>query len=285
MATSPRRFLQWIRQPEYTGKNRCVPCTVVNLVIAVVLAGVIAIVSPVAALFILLVSLGSIYVRGYLVPGTPTLTKRYFPEWLLAKFDKEPLPATSSRPPSAAADVADGTDPGSGSPAETDPETIFLTHGVLEPCEEIDDLCVVEDVSERWRTEIESVRDGDLREQVAVYLDVDPDPLELMTYKQRTEARVDGRLAAWWESEAALIADLASETILGDVIDEWDSWPLPDRSQLAGGMRAFVETCPSCDGRISVGEETVESCCRSRQIYAVTCEDCDSRILEVAPQE
>jgi hypothetical protein len=46
------------------------------------------------------------------------------------------------------------------------------------------------------------------------------------------------------------------------------------------GLRLFVETCPVCDGRVSIGEETVESCCRSYDVVAVACDDCDARLLE-----
>ena len=34
--------LDTFRQPEYTGDNRCIPCTVVNVAIAAVLAALIA---------------------------------------------------------------------------------------------------------------------------------------------------------------------------------------------------------------------------------------------------
>lgn len=81
-----------VHQPEYTGENRCIPCTSVNLVIAAVLAGGIARRSRPLAVAAFTASLVAIYVRGYLVPGTPTLTKRYFPDWVLAAFDKEPEP-------------------------------------------------------------------------------------------------------------------------------------------------------------------------------------------------
>jgi len=85
------------KNPEYTGANRCLPCTVVNTLIAAVLAvgvgvgvGTVAGAAPgaVTGLAAFGVSVAAIYFRGYLVPGTPTLTKRYFPPWLLALFGK-----------------------------------------------------------------------------------------------------------------------------------------------------------------------------------------------------
>ncbi len=79
-----------LRNPAYTGENRCVPCTAVNVAISVVAAAVAAVAAVELAAAVLAVSLSAIYLRGYLVPGTPTLTKRYFPPWLLARFGKDP---------------------------------------------------------------------------------------------------------------------------------------------------------------------------------------------------
>ena len=85
MASTSGRLARF-KQPEYTGENRCLPCTVVNTIIALVLsvavvAGVARVANPAAGLaagvVLLGCSLGAIYLRGYLVPGTPELTKQY----------------------------------------------------------------------------------------------------------------------------------------------------------------------------------------------------------------
>lgn len=335
MASDSPGALERIRQPQYTGENRCLPCTGVNLVIAVVLAGIVAVVSPPLAVAVFLVSIGAIYVRGYLVPGTPSLTKRYVPDWVLAKFDKGPARPTGIDRPQGTALGGDGTEleregdwhrsasarsgdttleagsvtdesaaaeeravaneesvgetdesVGEDARATTpspaaDPETTFLEYGLVEPCADRDDLCLDTDLGERWRRQIETIRDGNRTEQVATYLGADPTDVSLTVDTDRAVVRIDDRLAAWWESDAALVADLASDEVLTDVIDGWDEWSLQDRSQLAGGLRAFVEACPTCDGPVSLGEETVESCCRSREIFAVSCEDCGVHILEL----
>jgi hypothetical protein len=79
-----------LRRPEYTGENRCMPCTVVNGCLALVAAVVVtALVGPLGGLVVLTAGLGAIYFRGYLVPGTPELTVRYFPPWLLELFGKD----------------------------------------------------------------------------------------------------------------------------------------------------------------------------------------------------
>jgi len=79
-----------IREPAYTGENRCLPCTVVNVVLAVALTAAAAVFGPVVAAAVLVASMGSIYYRGYLVPGTPELTERYLPDRVLRLFGKAP---------------------------------------------------------------------------------------------------------------------------------------------------------------------------------------------------
>ncbi|ELZ48280.1 hypothetical protein C464_07380 [Halorubrum coriense DSM 10284] len=79
-----------IREPAYTGENRCLPCTVVNVVLAVALTAAAAVFGPVVAAAVLVASMGSIYYRGYLVPRTPDLTKRYLPDRVLRLFGKAP---------------------------------------------------------------------------------------------------------------------------------------------------------------------------------------------------
>jgi hypothetical protein len=46
--------------------------------------------TPLAGAVVLVASLSAIYLRGYLVPGTPELTKRHAPGRLLRLFGKAP---------------------------------------------------------------------------------------------------------------------------------------------------------------------------------------------------
>lgn len=260
-----RDALEWVRQPEYTGENRCVPCTATNLAITGVVAVALALAWLPLGLAFAALGAASVWLRGYLVPGTPELTKRYFPDWLLAKFDKQSA--------SAPEPITDD---------EFDPEAALLEAGVVEPCADADDLCLTDGFEAAWRDRMDGLADDDaLRAELAEHLDLDVEGVTFESFGDAYVAREDGTRVGQWESRAALLADLAAAKELPDRIDDWDAYTPRARSQLLGGLRVFVETCPTCGGVVTADTETVESCCRSTTVVGVACEDCGDRLLEV----
>lgn len=251
-------------KPEYTGENRCIPCTVVNLAIAMIVSIIAGVVLLPLGLAIFLVSVMLIWSRGYLVPGTPTLTRRYAPQWFLAWFDKD----------------------ASAGPVETDEpevpiETRLTQSSVIEPCPDRDDVCLTGDFEEHWWGAIHQVRDGPLGvDELADMLDVERESVELEDLNGAFVMRMDNRKIGQWESQAALVADIAAVRTLSTWVHEWDDLSIDERAQLLGGLRIFIETCPVCDGPVTIEEETVESCCSTREVIASTCDACEARILE-----
>lgn len=257
-----------LRQPEYVGENRCMPCTLVNTVIALVLAGAVWVaVAPAAGVGVLAVSAAAIGLRGYLVPGTPTLTKRYLPDRVLAWFDKAPTAAERA---------------GDDSTDTVDVEGALLAAGVVAPCEDVDDLCLDDGFRENWRAAMVTVGEQEATpDAVASLLDVEPERLALDTMGASAYvATVDGVRAGQWESRAALVADAAAADLVADRDPRWDDRSVPARGEILGGLRLFLEACPDCGGEVRFGRETVESCCRSRDVVAVSCADCDARLFE-----
>jgi hypothetical protein len=276
--------LQRFRQPEYTGENRCIPCTLANSVIAVVLAAAVAVVSPPVGIAVLLVSVLAIWLRGYLVPGTPELTKRYFPDWFLAYFDKGPEHASGFAGAESGGDRAATEE----FDAESfDAERVLLDGGVVEPCEDVEDLCLDGGFERAWYDRMDAVREDETaaREELARQLDVDPERVTFEEYGAATVARIDGMRAGQWESHAALVADLAAAHELPRRIEGWTSIPTEARSQLLGGLRIFLDDCPECGGPVLAGRETVESCCRSHEVVAASCDECGARLLELPYEE
>ncbi|MFC7134202.1 MULTISPECIES: hypothetical protein [Salinibaculum] len=270
--TTTGGILTELKQPEYVGENRCMPCTVVNTLIAgavsvVVGVGVATASSPAAGvgagLVVFGLSLAAIYLRGYLVPGTPTLTKRYFPEWLLQLFGKEP---------------EEMPEPGQ---AEVDPEQVLTSIGALEECADGTDLCLTDGFREEWDEEIQRLEAEDAdREQLLRMLDTEEGEVSYEEYGAAFRAFVDDQPVGKWESRGAFLADLGAANVLARWYSDWDRLSLPGRSQLLSGMRLFIDTCPECGGVPEFGAETVESCCSTYEVAAVSCTDCGARLFE-----
>lgn len=46
-------------------------------------------------------------------------------------------------------------------------------------------------------------------------------------------------------------------------------------------LRIFINRCPECDSPVHVEQEVVESCCRSYDVIASACQECDARLFEM----
>jgi hypothetical protein len=280
------RVLERLRQPAHTGEDRCVPCTLVNLAITVMVTlGVLGAVlvsgrsPPVAALTSAVVfglAIGTIVLRGYLVPGTPWLTQKYLPEWVLRRFDKAPA-ETSVRSATADGDTA-------AEPSAVAIERMLRTMGALTDCPNADDVCLTADFRTAWQEEIANIRDRDaagLVADLAPVLGVDRDEIVVRDWEDAWTAYVADRQVGQWESHAAVLADVAAANELRERGgDHWASQSVIRRGQLLQGLRVFLQHCPACGGVVTVGEETVSSCCRSAAVVAVTCRDCGVRLFE-----
>ena len=266
-----RHTVERLRQPAYTGPNRCLPCTTVNAAIAAAVAVVVGVVwHPVGGGMTFAVCLAVIYLRGYLVPGTPELTKRYVPGRLLRLFGKESL-----------ANADDGTTP-EGRDAETaETETLLRTAGVVEPEPEADDLRLTDEFREVWWRRIRQFRDDEERaaRHLASVLDVDPAALGFVG-EAEFGVSYEGDLIAEWVSEAAFYADLAAEPTLVEWLNDWDDLGDRRRTNLLAGLRAFLERCPACDAELQQVENVRQSCCTSDLVsVSVDCESCGARVF------
>jgi hypothetical protein len=281
------RVLEGLRQPAYTGENRCMACTAVNGVLAVAVAlaaaaGVLALdASPSIAAatggVVLALSAASIWLRGYLVPGTPELTKRYMPEWLLAWFGKAPETAGGLEG-GGAGDTASGADVDDPGDVEVDPERVLLEAGAIEPCEDVDDLCLNDDFAATWQAEIDGVGDIEVADALATF-GFETDDYELARRDDAVLLNRGPHRVGQWPSEAALIADVAGARALADRYPAWDDLPAVAKGSVLNGLRVFLETCP--DGSpAEFREETVESCCSSYDVVTVECTGTGERLFE-----
>lgn len=252
--------IEWLRQPAYTGENRCTPCTIVNLGIAAVLTAGAWVLAPVLAAGVAAVSIAAIWLRGYLVPYTPQLTKRYLPDRVLAAFDKVPSRTVTRE--------------------SFDVESILVEDDVLVETEDGHDLRVAPDFRRAWRQRMRDTdRDRD-RATLAWMLDIDPDRLTLEPTGTAIVARIDGDWVGQWESRPAFVADVAAAAVFEDRGGVWEALPTWARSELLGGLRLFLERCPTCDGEVILEQSVKQSCCRDIDVLVLACQGCGDRLFE-----
>jgi len=265
MASQTNSMVSRLRQPKYTGENRCTPCTVLNTLIAVGLSVGIWIVSVEVAVAAFVLFISAIYFRGYLVPGTPELTQRYLPDRVLRLFHDD-QPATTLPPSSQEIGaVLDET-------------------GIITECKDIEDVCLEEGFQATWREHIESIRsDSSARDELLDYLVVDRSEVTFKQLGANFELRVNGSPLGQWESDAALLADVAAMAALSDSYDQWSAIDDSLSLDAAKALRVFLNQCPHCSGPVSTSREEIEFCCEDDvESYAkLVCRDCGVRLLEI----
>ncbi|MFC6903717.1 hypothetical protein [Halalkalicoccus tibetensis] len=245
----PVEIASTLRQPAYIGENRCGPCTVVNVLLAALLAAPVAVLSPPLGAATLAGCLLAIYLRGYLVPGTPELTEEYLPPAVLRLFGKEPAPRTLGDPEEA------------GSWGSLEEAGIVEREG---------SVSLTADFRDRWRAAIHERRDAELGERAVARL------LGEGEVAQRGDRAfsVDGTQLVRWDSSAALLADVAANELLRERYDDWSAFDRDARRELLGRLRLLLERCPDCDGATTGGSESVDPCCQKS--YTVVWNECEA---------
>lgn len=264
--------LDGLRSPEHTGEERCWRCTLVNLVLAsaastLAYVGGSTFVSSswgvASAAAVLAVGAAAIWLRGYLFPYTPALTRRYLPSPVLTWFGKQE-------------GEVDG-----------DVERALVEAGAVRRAPSSTEIEVDPGFEERWLEQIDSVeRDVD-HAVVAEAMGFDVEEEEIRTFEGRGEAGdafavevVDrGATLAKWPSRTALQVDLASARMLSDSVDGWSEEPPEWRARVVRGLRLFLPRCPD-GGEVVRGSEEVPSCCSRGRVITLVCGDSGERLLE-----
>lgn len=281
----PPSVLDRFRKPEYTGENRCVPCTIVNAAIAVVVAGAASVVgTPILGALVFALSLAAIWLRGYLVPGTPELTKRYLPDSVLALFDKAPAdgPPTEESPDLSESEAVDANDV----TELRDPEEVLFEAGAVQETEDGDDIELTEAFAEAQLEAARELRDDEDAqiEALSGLFSVDAEGATISSEIHGPGFYADSERIHSWPSDGALLADASAQRVLADH-DVWGTVHPQQRLGICKALRSFLATCPLCEGRVELSEDTVESCCRAWKVFAVRCEDCETHFLEIDPQD
>lgn len=265
---SLRTVGQTLKRPEYTGENRCAPCTVLNGGISVAVAAAVGVFEPVLAGLVLVVAALAIYFRGYLVPGTPTLTARYLPDEVHRALGHRDGPAR-----------ADG---GAVDEEElTDAERRFLEVGVL--VERPDgELELAEGFRAAWRDRIAQVREDESaqRQALAELLGTDPDGIEIDVIEPVCFGFANGKQIGQWPSRPALVADVTAAPELATELPDWEDLDFLEQGVLLNSLRVFLRECPACDGPVELrGSSRVDCCGDVKEQYSMECENCGVPLL------
>jgi hypothetical protein len=256
-----------LRPTDHTGSDRCWPCTAANVVVAVAIALAVATVSRPAAAVTLVAALGIVAYAGYLVPGTPALTRRFLPDRVLARFGKP------------RADPVDARPDGGGDAADR-----LVAAGALEAHDD-GTLSLSSSFAASWREAVEALGDDPeaQRAELAAVLDVDPAAVrvERIDDTGALSVRLDDGGVSQWISRAALIADLAAGRALAARDPTWRDRPVTERHRALVGLRQFHGRCPACGGRIEDVPEATAGCCWTSHSVTARCEDCGDRLYVI----
>lgn len=267
--------LDRFRRPEHTGENRCQPCTVVNLVLAVALAGAVAVVAVELAVGVFALSLAVIYLRGYLVPYTPTLTTRYLPEPVLRALGKEPAPegAYTDTTWDAVEKLRDQRE------NAVDVDQFLLDIEAVRPAPGDDEreYLLTDTFGQRVAAHAE---EREPIESAAIAALFDADVADVTRKDREYPAYEVGVRIRKWPSEAALRSDVATHRAMDEWTERWHDVPVEQRSEILELLRTCHTACPDCGGPLSETSETVESCCVNIDRYAFRCEDCGVHLRE-----
>jgi len=276
------RLQAWFFPTEYTGDQRCLPCTVVNLGLLVLSVLILALLSTSAAVAAGLLGIFLIWSRGYFVPYTPQFAPKvaahlpiHFHEEAHQSSSLTDLSESRIAAPRKGGEVILGT-----KERDTDQDSsttilpllseagIIIQHG--------DTLALDESYREKWGAAIRDVRTSNL--QTAIKTTTPAANVERVTEGETTWyvlADEDRSIQSeTWLSPAVAIAEVAAIKALEDSVSSSTA------VQAAAFLRLFLEQCPVCDGELI--ETTADQCCASYgpagPQHVLACSDCEEYV-------
>ncbi len=258
-----------LRNPDYTGERRCVPCTVVNVaVVALAAVGLTAVGYPAVAVGGAFVGLALVALRGYVVPYTPRFAPRL--------VDALPVPTAWFHPDGEAA--PDGGRSGDGSLADANElsgEAVLRRLAEAGVIREDGDRIVLDEEFERlWHGGMEQLRTGS--ELVAA---VESFPgIEAAEAVEADDGRwIDVEGQSTLVPRPVAVAEAAAVWAMPDGV--------PDEVALAAArpLRQFLEECPVCETPLE--PSSTASCCgghrnpRETPRETLVCPECEQRVV------
>ncbi|QIO22909.1 hypothetical protein [Haloarcula sp. JP-L23] len=258
--------LDSLREPDYTGSNRCWPCTLVNvLLLALFVLWLDVRNRRLMGLTVATLGVAGIYLRGYVVPYTPQFAPR-----LVAA---SPLPNDLFY--DAGVDTPEAERP-SLTETDLDGETVLselATAGVVESDGEM--LLLTDAVDAAWHEEMDrlsalslSTLAAETRRTLATVSEAD-------TFTDGAEWVV---LGGELVGRPVVVAELAAYRVLDEYVDD-------ESVRLAGAQsfRMFLDECPMCETALVESSEV--SCCggytkpNQSPDETLVCPECEQRLF------
>lgn len=281
--------LQSLSRSEYTGENRCWPCTVLNALLVGLFCVVVGRRRRGLAVLGAAVGAVAIYLRGYVVPYTPVFAPRLTDA--LGLTSGHATPGSGHRSPDHDGDaslLAVGTGRDVDEAAGEELFGTLLEVGVL--AAEGETVTLSAAVEERWEAEMADLRalgdDAlaqatlDASAAVDAWPVADDSWVTAVTGERRYVVLSDGSdsvAGETWLERPVAIAETAAVRALEAEIDDPET-----RRRAASAMRVFLETCPDCGTELV--ETTTAVCCgasgsaSNRPHEVLACPECDVRV-------
>lgn len=256
-----------IRRPEYTGRNRCWPCTIANAALLTVVGAVAAVVWLPLAAAVLIVGVAGLWLRGYLVPYTPRVAPPL--------FDRLPIPSPKSEESAGRGSIS-----GTGDEAAPDGDAVLgalLEAGVVDADGEA--LALDPAFRDAWTDEVRALRDADGEALAATIESTTPEGVSARA--QGTDDSlilVEGSDGGVTLARPIAIAEAAAARALETTAPALSA---AVRASATRPLRGFLERCPVCG--TEVVETTPRSCCgttnpRDEDDRILACPSCDRRL-------
>lgn len=259
-----RRIFEQLHRPEYTGENRCWPCTLTNsLLLGTVVGTLLARGRRTAAVAIAAAGVTAIALRGYLVPYTPQ-----FAPSLLAALPISGKPA--SEPGSLTGSEATAPD-GDAVLAELFDAGVVVADG--------EDIRLDAEFRTEWRAQMRRLRAADLTELARIATETAPPSVTARADRQwgRSVLVIAGDGTSVTLRRPVAVAELAASRALASRTDD------PAICRAAGRpLRSLLERCPLCETSLTTTRST---CCGETTPIGETpttklfCPSCDERLF------
>lgn len=245
-----------VRRPEYTGPNRCWPCTTLNAAVLVVAVVAVGLVSVPAALGVAAVGAAVLWLRGYVVPYTPRFAPRV--------ADRLPFAFKGPSDGTPGGAVPDGERGGLADAGTADPEAVLetlLRVGVL--VEDEGGVALSASFADAWERERAALLELSGSDLAAAVAEAAPGDFDATAHEPDGDVWVQlgAGESVLDESDVLLsrpvaVAEVGAVRALAateaDLTEE-------TRAAAANALRAFLDTCPVCE--TALVESSTADCC------------------------